>query len=422
MIIKSLYAYEILDSRGLPTVEVRLTLEDGAIFFASAPAGSSQGSLEAVELRDGDKKRFRGNGVLRAVHHVNMILAPALESRDCDVVAIDEILVSLDGTNKKETLGANAILPISLVVARGQAHANGIKLYELLAHIAGVDEISFPYCLFNILNGGVHARNGLAFQEFMIIPRQFESMGEMLSIAQDVYQALFSLLQKSGYTTTVGDEGGFAPIFSEVGIDRERRALDFVTRAIQQAGYEVDEVSLAVDVAVSQYYNAKTGIYRLYDKDYDAATLIALYDNLVQEFPVISLEDGMAENDNKGWRMLTKQLGDVLQLVGDDVFVTCAERIEMGIELGMANSVLIKPNQVGTLSETLAAIAIAQSNGYGIVVSHRSGETNDDFIADLVVGVNGGQLKAGAPVHGERVAKYNRLLAIERDCLAAQAE
>lgn len=417
MTIDFLRAYEILDSRGWPTVEVQLGLKSGAVVTSSVPAGASKGSAEAVELRDANPERFGGRGVQRAVHHINFLIAPALEGQACDVVAIDELLVTLDGTPTKKRLGANALLPVSMAVARAQAVVHGMPLYALLQQLLGEEEISLPFCLFNILNGGLHADSGLVVQEFMIIPRQFESITELLSITTDIYAMLRQDLTKQGYFTTTGDEGGFAPVFRDAGFDKERRALDMLTKAIQAAGYNFEQVSIALDVAVSQFYNKKAGCYDFYGTSYDQASLVKLYDDLARNYPIISIEDGMHEDDAKGWQLLTKELGADLQLVGDDVFVTNADRIQVGIEKGIANTVLVKPNQIGTVTETLAAIAIAKEHEYGVVVSHRSGETNDDFIVDLAVGSNAGQLKAGAPVRGERVAKYNRMLAIERECL-----
>lgn len=417
MTIDFLRAYEILDSRGWPTVEVLLQLKGGAQVTASIPSGASKGAAEAEELRDNNPERFGGKGVQRTVYHINGLIAPALEGQKCDVVALDELLVTLDGTPNKKRLGANAILPVSLAVARAQAKAHDMSLYALIQQLLGGEDVSLPFCLFNILNGGVHANSGLAIQEFMIIPRQFESVGELLSIATDVYSTLREELIKNGHHATVGDEGGFAPVFSDNGFDKERRALALLTNAIQKAGYNFEQVSIALDVAVSQFYNKKAGRYDFYGTSYTREELVAFYDELARSYPIISIEDGMHEDDLKGWQLLTKELGEDLQLVGDDVFVTNPERIQAGIEKGIANTVLIKPNQVGTLTESLAAIAIAQEHEYGVIISHRSGETNDDFIVDLAVGSNVGQLKAGAPARGERVAKYNRMLAIEREHL-----
>jgi enolase len=415
MTIDFLRAYEILDSRGRPTVEVLLRLKSGIEVTASVPSGASKGSGEALELRDANPDRFNGMGAMRAVYHINSLIAPILEGQVCDVVAIDELLVTLDGTPNKERLGANAILPVSMAVARAQAKIHGMPLYGLIQQLLGVEEISLPFCLFNILNGGLHAKSGLAVQEFMIVPRKFETVGELLSIATDVYESLRTELVLKGHCTTVGDEGGFAPIFADDGFDKERRALDLLVSAIHKAGYNFDSVSLALDVAVSQFYNKKSMRYEFYGTSYDHEALISLYDELARGYPIISIEDGMHEDDEPGWVALTKALGEDLQLVGDDVFVSHAERIQSGVDKGIANAVLIKPNQVGTLTETLAAIAVGQEHQYSVIVSHRSGETNDDFIVDLAVGSNAGQLKAGAPVRGERVAKYNRMLAIERE-------
>ena len=417
MTIDFLRAYEILDSRGRPTVEVYLRLKSGGEVTASVPSGASRGSAEAAELRDSNPDRFNGMGVQRAVYHINGLIAPALEGHPCDVVAIDGLLVTLDGTQKKERLGANAILPVSMAIARAQAKVHGMPLYVLLQQLLGAEEVALPYCLFNILNGGIHANSGLAIQEFMIVPRKFQSVSELLSIATDVYESLRRELFALGLSAAVGDEGGFAPVFTDKGFDKERRALDLVVKAITGAGYKLEDVSIALDVAVSQFYNKKADRYDFYGTSYDHEALIEVYDEFARNYPIISIEDGMHENDMKGWQLLTKALGADLQLVGDDVFVTHVDKIQEGVDKGVANAVLIKPNQVGTVTETLAAIAVAQENQYSVIVSHRSGETNDDFIVDLAVGSNAGQLKAGAPVRGERVAKYNRMLAIERDFL-----
>ena len=415
MTIDFLRAHEILDSRGWPTVEVILRLKNGIETTASVPSGASKGMAEAIELRDANPERFNGRGVLRAVYHINDIIAPILIGQPSDVVAIDELLVSLDGTPNKKQLGANAILPVSLAVARAQAKAHNMPFYGLVQELMQSDQVSLPYCLFNIINGGLHADSGLAVQEFMIVPQQFTSIGELLSIATEVYECLRGDLAAQRYHTTIGDEGGFAPVFNDKGFDKERRALDMLVRAIQKAGYNFDKVAIALDVAVSQFFNMKSRRYDFYGTSYTQEELVGFYDDLAKAYPIISIEDGMHEDDMQGWKLLTKELGNEIQLVGDDVFVTSAERIQAGIDNGIANAVLIKPNQIGTLTETLAAIMTAQEHEYGVVLSHRSGETNDDYIVDIAAGSNAGQLKAGAPVRGERVAKYNRMLAIERD-------
>lgn len=415
MTIDFLRAYEILDSRGWPTVEVFLRLKNGIESFASVPSGASKGSGEALELRDANPERFGGRGVLRPVYHINELIAPVLTGQSCDVVAIDELLVSLDGTPNKKQLGANAILPVSLAVARAQAKVHNMPFYGLVQELIQGESVSLPYCLFNIINGGLHADSGLAVQEFMIVPQQFSSISELLSIATDVYEFLRHDLMNQGYHTTVGDEGGFAPIFKDKGFEKECRALDMLVRAIQGAGYSFDKVAIALDIAVSQYFNSKSNKYDFYGTSYTQEELVGLYDELAKNYPIISIEDGMHEDDTRGWQLLTKELGSDVQIVGDDVFVTSADRIQAAVENGVGNAVLIKPNQSGTLTETLAAIVTAQEHDYGVILSHRSGETNDDYIVDIAAGSNAGQLKAGAPVRGERVAKYNRLLAIERD-------
>lgn len=417
MKIDFLHAYEILDSRGIPTVELLLQLENKSQVTASIPAGASRGVAEAVELRDEDMAWFGGRGVLRPIFHINEFIAPLLKGKECDVLLVDQLLIELDGTASKKKLGMNALLPVSLAVARAQAKSLNLPLYRFISEIFSEEGlISLPYCLFNLINGGLHVGSGLAFQEFMIIPRSFSSIRELLSIAGTIDRNLKSLLIKHGESTAIGDEGGFAPLFSGLqGLDKERRALELLAEAVILSGYSFEQVSLAIDVAASRFFDQARSIYSLYGADYDRAGLIALYDSLAQQYPIISIEDGMHETDYKGWQMLNKKLGADLQLVGDDVFVTNTRLIEKGIEKKLANAVLIKPTQIGTFSETLAAIALAQSNDLSAIISHRSGETNDDFIVDLAVGTNAGQLKAGAPVRGERIAKYNRLLAIERD-------
>lgn len=413
MKIIQVYGREILDSRGLPTIECHMEVEGGLWVSAAVPSGASVGKFEAVELRDGDKKRFMGKGVLKAIENLERIIRPALIGTEADVVNIDAVMCELDGTPQKSKLGANAILAASIAVARAQALENGIELYDMLAQRYEFDQPTIPYCMFNIFNGGAHADNGVSIQEFMIMPVNQPSFAESLRVATTVYHALKEILKKNGLATTIGDEGGFAPRLKS-SKKSEQVVLDLLMQAVEQAGFTHEQVVFALDVAASQVYKASDKLYKLGDCSLDRQGLIDLYTQLCGQFPLFSIEDGMDEEDWDGWKMLTKQLGGDLQLVGDDIFVTNCDRIERGISSKVANSVLIKPNQIGTVTETMLAIKLAQEAGYKTVVSHRSGETNDPFIADLVVATGAGQFKAGAPVRGERVAKYNRLLEIEQ--------
>jgi len=408
-------AREILDSRGQPTLEVDVTLEGGWVGTAAVPAGASTGRHEARELRDGDPRRYRGRGVTRAVMAVNTELAAAVRGMDAmDQVEVDGVLCETDGTAHKERLGANAVLGVSLAVARAAAQARGVPLYRHLACLAGredAEEVRLPVPFLNVINGGRHADNRLEIQEFMIVPRGAPSFAEALRWAAEVYQVLRELLREDGHTVNVGDEGGFAP-----GLAGDEEALAVLTRAIRAAGYRPGEdVALALDAAATEFY--REGRYRPTGRGdgLETGEMVELYRAWADAYPVVSLEDGLAEDDWEGWERLTAALGDRLQLVGDDLFVTQASRLAEGIRRKAANAVLIKPNQVGTLTETLQTIAKARSHGYAVVVSHRSGETEDTFIADLAVGTGAGQIKTGAPCRSERVAKYNRLMRIEAE-------
>lgn len=417
MKIKKLRGREILDSRGWPTIECYLELEGGIEVVASVPSGASVGHREAIELRDGDKKRFLGKGVLKAITNLEKVISPALAGRMPDLVPLDKLLSELDGTAQKSKLGANATLAASLAVTRAQALINGLEVYQLIQKLCKVEKVVMPYCMFNILNGGVHADNGIPFQEFMVVPVNQPSCAAGLEVAVLVYQALKKILKQEGYTTTVGDEGGFAPVLRSTVGGSATQVLDLLMLAVEQAGLTHEQVVFALDVAASQFYDAKTGTYQVDGRRLDRAALVESYADLVQKYPIFSIEDGMAEDDWAGWSELTGRLGGEVQLVGDDLFVTNCEHIQKGIDQNIANAVLIKPNQIGTVSEAIQAILLAQAGGYKTVISHRSGETNDSFIADLVVGSGAGQFKAGAPVRGERVAKYNRLVEIEQQIL-----
>ncbi|MGQ9512008.1 phosphopyruvate hydratase [Thermodesulfitimonas sp.] len=406
-IIEEVWAREILDSRGNPTVEVEVVLEDGVVGRAAVPSGASTGTHEAVELRDGDKERFGGKGVLKAVEHVNNEIAAeivglnALEQRE-----IDRTLIELDGTENKSRLGANAILGVSLAVARAAAEWVGLPLYR---YLGGVGANLLPVPLMNVLNGGRHADNNLDLQEFMIVPVGAPTFAEALRMGAEVYHSLRRILHERGLSTAVGDEGGFAPY-----LEASEEALKLLVAAIEGAGYRPGEdVALALDPAASEFF--RDGSYHLESEGQSltAAEMIEYYADLIGRYPIISLEDGLAEEDWEGWEALTRRLGKTVQLVGDDIFVTNPQRLSRGISLGVANAILIKLNQIGTLTETLDTIALARRAGYSTVISHRSGETEDTFIADLAVATGAGQIKTGAPCRTERVAKYNQLLRIE---------
>jgi enolase len=412
--IVQVYGREILDSRGTPTVEAEVVLDSGAFGRAAVPSGASTGEREAVELRDGNAKRYRGKGVLKAVRHINETIGPQVVGYDAaEQPLIDRLLIDLDGTPTKRKLGANAILAVSLATAHAAAGEAGVPLYR---YLGGMRAQRLPVPMMNILNGGAHADNGIDIQEFMIIPRGAASFGEALRMGAEVFQALKDVLRKAKHTTAVGDEGGFAPRVSS-----NEEALALVMQAIADAGYEPGrEVALALDVASSELY-AK-GKYRFRagkPVDRSSEDLVDWYERLLDRFPIVSIEDGMAESDWKGWRVLTERLGSRVQLVGDDLFVTNAALLGRGIAEGCANAVLVKLNQIGTLTETLETVELAQAAGYGVVISHRSGETEDTTIADLAVGVNAGQIKTGSLSRTDRVAKYNQLLRIEEDLAEA---
>lgn len=403
-------AREILDSRGNPTVEVEVRLEDGTLARAGIPSGASTGVHEALELRDGDKKRYGGRGVLKAVDHVNKLIAPEICGLDArDQAALDGRLLALDGTANKSHLGANAILGVSLAAARAAAASLGLPLYR---YLGGLSARLLPVPFFNILNGGVHANwQGPDLQEFMIAPVGAPNFREALRWGSEIYQALKGVIKSRGYSTGVGDEGGFAPA-----LKKNSEALDLIVEAIEKAGYRpYEQVAIAMDPAASGFY--EDGLYNLRTegRKIKAEEMVEMYASWVGKYPIISIEDGLAEDDWVGWQLLNRKLGNKIQLVGDDIFVTNVERIKKGIAENIANSVLIKLNQIGTLTETIEAIETARRAGWTAMVSHRSGETVDSFIADFTVALGTGQLKTGAPCRGERVEKYNQLMRIEEE-------
>jgi enolase len=413
--IRSLRAREILDSRGNPTVEVEVVLDSGASGRAMVPAGASTGTREALELRDGDRHRYGGKGVRKAVGHVNGEIATALAGADAGQRALDERLLALDGTPNKARLGANAVLGVSLATARAVATAAGQPLYEYLASLvshAPVGGPTLPVPMMNILNGGAHADTNVDFQEFIVMPVGLPTFSEALRAGAETFHALRGLLKKRGLATGVGDEGGFAPSLSS-----NREAVELVLEAVHAAGYHAgDDMFVAIDVAASEFWDASSGRYILRKSGEGAKSadeLIAIYQDWTRQYPIISIEDGLAEGDWAGWRRLTAALGHAVQLVGDDIFVTNPSILARGIEEGIANALLVKLNQIGTVTETLAAMAIARTAGYACVISHRSGETEDTSIADLAVATGAGQIKTGSASRSDRTAKYNQLLRIE---------
>ena len=407
--ITDITAREILDSRGNPTVEVEVVLDDGSWGRADVPSGASTGAFEAVELRDGDSARYLGKGVLTAVNNINDVIAPEVLGMEAtDQRAVDEFLIELDGTPNKSRLGANAILGVSLAVAKAAAESCELTLYS---YIGGCNASMIPVPMMNILNGGAHADNNVDLQEFMVMPVGASTFAEGLRMCAEIYHTLKKVLHDRNLGTGVGDEGGFAP---NLGSNEE--ALQVISEAVTAAGYTLGEqIMFALDPAATEFYDAERGVYVLAGegRELTSAEMVEFWAGLVDRHPIISLEDGMAEEDWDGWRMLTERIGDRVQLVGDALFVTNTERLSRGIELGVANSILIKLNQIGTLTETLEAIQMAHRAGYTTVISHRSGETEDTTIADVAVAVNAGQIKTGAPARSDRVAKYNQLLRIE---------
>jgi len=411
--ITDINAREILDSRGNPTVEVDVSLACGAFGRAAVPSGASTGIREALELRDKDADRFLGKGVSRAVENVNNTIAPALSGMPADEQAlIDGSMIELDGTDNKSNLGANAILGVSMATARAAADAYAMPLYK---YLGGIYARQLPVPMMNIVNGGAHASSGLDIQEFMVIPVGADCFADCLRMGAEVFHHLKKILKAKGFSTAVGDEGGFAP-----NLDTNEAALKLIMEAISAAGYEPGaDISLALDAAANEFYEDGKYVLKAEGKALSSEEMVALYEQWVDKYPIVSIEDGLAEQDWDNWPMMTDRLGNMIQIVGDDVFVTNPEIFMRGIDEGLANSILIKLNQIGTLSETLDAIDLARLAGYSTVISHRSGETEDAFIADLVVGVNGGQIKTGSLSRSDRIAKYNQLLRIEEELGAA---
>lgn len=413
--IESIHAIQILDSRGNPTLQVEVMTEDGSVATASVPSGASTGSFEAVELRDGDKSRYLGKGVEKAVENVNKKIAKKIIGMNVyDQRRIDEEMIKLDDTPNKSNLGANSILGVSLAVAKVAANSLGMELYR---YIGGIQAKELPIPMMNILNGGKHSDNNISIQEFMIMPIGDITFAEKMRRGVEIYHTLKKVLKESGYSVGVGDEGGFAP-----NLENEEQALDVIMEAIRKAGYEPGkDIMLSLDIASTEMYDEaqkinKTGYYFWKTKQYKTKEeMIEYIVELCDKYPIFSIEDGLAEEDWESWKVLTEKLGDKVQLVGDDLFVTNQSRLNRGIDKKVANAILIKPNQIGTLTETLDTIAIAKKNGYKTVISHRSGETEDTTIADIAVAVNAGQIKTGAPCRIDRVAKYNRLLYIENE-------
>jgi enolase len=410
MQIQQIKAREVLDSRGNPTVEVDCTLSNGAFGRAIVPSGASTGEHEALELRDGDNARYLGKGVRNAVGNVNEKIAPILIGHDATLQSrIDQIMLNADGTKNKEELGANAILGVSLATARAAAQSHGLPLYS---YIGGIRAKTLPVPMMNIVNGGAHADNNVDFQEFMIMPVGASNFSEALRMGAEIFHALKKILRDGGHSTAVGDEGGFAP-----NLERDEEAIELILRAIEKAGYVPgDQVGLALDTASSELYDNGQYIFRKSGESAKTSEqMVELFADWVDRFPILSIEDGLDENDWDGWALLTKEIGEKVQLVGDDLFVTSTERLAHGMGSGVANAILIKVNQIGTLTETLDAIDMARRAGYGVIISHRSGESEDTFISDLAVATNAGQIKTGSLSRTDRVAKYNQLLRIEEE-------
>jgi enolase len=408
--ISEIFARQILDSRGNPTVEVDVITDEGALGRAAVPSGASTGIHEAVELRDGDKKKYAGKGVLKAVANVTKFITPALLGYDvADQTGVDEMMIKLDGTANKGKLGANAILAVSMAVAKAAAEEAGLPLYR---YIGGTNAKTLPIPMMNILNGGAHADNKIDFQEFMVMPAGASSFSEGLRWGVEIFHALKSVLKKKGYSTNVGDEGGFAP-----DIQSNEEAIDTVMMAIKLAGFKAgSQVVVAMDPAVSEMYDSAKKVYHFHKSDgkkLSSEKMVDFWANWVKNYPIVSIEDGMAEDDWAGWKLLTDKLGDKIQLVGDDLFVTNVLRLQKGIDTGTGNALLVKVNQIGTITETINAVTLAQHNGYNTIMSHRSGETEDTTIADLAVALNCGQIKTGSASRTDRIAKYNQLIRIE---------
>ena len=410
MRIQNIKGREILDSRGNPTIEVEISLECGIRARAAVPSGASTGVHEAIELREGDRNRYHGKGVLKAIKNIDQKIAPVLMGKNVlDQKHLDQVICHLDGTRNKSVLGANSILGVSMAVARAAAEYSELPLYR---YIGGVNSVELPVPMLNILNGGSHADNSIDIQEFMIVPVKAISFAEALRMSAEIFHTLKQVLKKEGHSTSVGDEGGFAP-----NLKSNEAALQVIVRAIEESGYGPGEqVFIALDSAASEFFEDGRYVFKKSSGEtLDSAQLVGFYGELVSKYPIISIEDGLAEDDWKGWEILTRQLGDQIQLVGDDLFVTNTERLQKGIDQQITNSILIKLNQIGTVTETIETVKLAQKNQYTTVVSHRSGETEDTFIADLAVGLSTGQIKTGSVSRSERIAKYNRLLRIEQE-------
>lgn len=409
--ITNIFGYEILDSRGNPTVCAEVTLADGSTGMASVPSGASTGMFEAVELRDSNDSRYFGKGVKTAVENINNIIAPALINLSTwNQRIVDKTMIELDGTNNKQKLGANAILAVSIAVARAVANSFDIPLYR---YIGGINAFKLPVPMMNIINGGVHANNNIDIQEFMIVPTGAKTFHEGLRWCSEIYHTLKTILKNKGYSTAVADEGGFAPNLSS-----NEEAIELILSAIQKAKYNTNQIKIAIDAASSEWWINDHYVLPKQQKTFRTDELIEYWYNLCNKFPIISIEDALSESDWNGWSTLTQVLGDKIQLVGDDLFVTNTIRLTQGIKQNVANSILIKPNQIGTLTETLQTIETAKNAGYSTIVSHRSGETEDNFIVDIAVATNCGLIKAGAPCRSDRVSKYNRLLRIENEIYA----
>lgn len=411
MKIENICAREIFDSRGIPTIECFLIIDDGVELSASVPSGISRGMHEAVELRDGGT-RLRGLGVQKSVKIINDIIAPLLIDKQPNVVECDELLLHLDGTVNKSCLGANTILAVSMAVCRAQAYQEGLELYELFAHMFHDDTVSLPCPMFNFLGGGLHADNNFHIQELLIVPKHAQSFHEAMDIGITIFYSLREILKAKGKMTAVGYEGGFVPL-----LKNDKEAFDMLMEAIKKSGCASGEVMISLDVAASHLYNNETNLYQWNGKNITSYDLIDWYKQLITMYPIYSIEDGLSEVDWKGWASMKTQIGSRVRLVGDDLFATDPERIWDGIEHDVATSALIKPNQIGTVTQTLQAIELCKENGWDVIISHRSGETNDSFIADLAVGVSAGHIKAGGCSRGERMEKYNRLLAIEDELM-----
>lgn len=404
-VIKSVKAIEVLDSRGNPTLKVKVKLCDGSVGDAIVPSGASTGKREALELRDGDKSKFGGKGVLKAVNNVNTLIAEEVSGMDAlDQKAIDDAMLGLDGTDNYSNLGANAVLGVSMAVARAAANSLNLPLYR---YLGGTNACTLPVPMFNIINGGAHANNSVDFQEFMVMPFGFSSFSDALRAVAEIYQTLKKILNDLGHSTAVGDEGGFAPNLKD-----NEEPIKIIMEAIAKAGYKAGEqIKIALDVASSELY--EDGVYKLEGRTLTSKELVDRYEELCNKYPIFSIEDGLSEDDWDGWKLLTDRLGSKVQLVGDDLFVTNEKILKVGIEKGIANAILIKPNQIGSVSQTMQTVRLAQRNGYRCIMSHRSGESEDSFIADFAVALNTGEIKTGATSRSERNAKYNRLLEIE---------